>query len=58
MNGSLASAFGPLDPATGPSVLTDIWNVTIAQIAPIVPYVLLVLILIFRPMGLMGTRES
>ena len=38
--------------------LTDIWNVTIAQIAPIMPYVLLVLILIVRPMGLMGTRES
>ena len=52
------SAFGPLDPSTGPSVLTDIWNVTIAQVAPIVPYMLLVLILIVRPMGLMGTRES
>ena len=38
--------------------LTDIWNVTIAQVAPIVPYMLLVLILIVRPMGLMGTRES
>jgi branched-chain amino acid transport system permease protein len=42
----------------GSSVLTDIWNVTIAQIAPILPYVLLVLILIVRPMGLLGTRET
>jgi len=58
LNGSLASAFGPLDPGVGPSVLTDIWNVTIAQIAPILPYVLLVLILIVRPMGLLGTRET
>ena len=58
LNGSLASAFGPLDPSFGPSVLTDIWNVTIAQIAPILPYLLLVLILIFRPMGLLGARES
>ena len=58
LNGSLASAFGPLDPSAGPSVLTDIWNVTIAQVAPIVPYLLLVIILIVRPMGLMGTRES
>jgi len=58
LNGSLASAFGPLDPAAGPSVLTDIWNVTIAQVAPIVPYLLLVIILIVRPMGLLGTRES
>lgn len=58
LNGSLAGAFGPLDPSFGPSVLTDIWNVTISQIAPILPYVLLVLILIFRPMGLMGSRET
>lgn len=58
LNGSLAGAFGPLDPSFGPSVLTDIWNVTISQIAPILPYVLLVLILIIRPMGLMGSRET
>ncbi len=58
MNGSLASLFGPLDPSIGPSLLTDIWNVTIAQIAPIMPYLLLVLILIVRPLGLMGTRET
>ena len=58
MNGSLASLFGPLDPSIGPSLLTDVWNVTIAQIAPILPYVLLVLVLIVRPMGLMGTRET
>ncbi len=32
-------------------------KLTIAQTAPILPYLLLVLILIFRPRGLMGTRE-
>ena len=58
LNGSLASVFGPRDPSFGPSALTDIWNVTIAQVAPILPYLLLVLILIVRPMGLMGTRET
>ena len=58
LNGSLASAFGPLDPSFNATVLSDIWNVTIAQIAPILPYVLLVLILIVRPMGLMGARET
>jgi branched-chain amino acid transport system permease protein len=58
LNGSLSSAFGPLDPSLGPSVLSDIWNVTVAQIAPILPYVLLVLILIVRPVGLLGTRET
>ena len=30
----------------------------LAQAAPILPYLLLVLMLIFRPKGLLGTRES
>ena len=34
------------------------WKLTISQAAPIMPYMLLVLILIFRPKGLMGTREG
>jgi branched-chain amino acid transport system permease protein len=33
-------------------------NLTISQIAAILPYLFLVLILIFRPRGLMGTREG
>ena len=36
----------------------DVWKLTISQIAPVLPYLLLVLILIFRPRGLMGTREG
>jgi branched-chain amino acid transport system permease protein len=39
-------------------LLADIWNVTIAQIAPIIPYLLMIVILLFRPKGLLGTRES
>jgi branched-chain amino acid transport system permease protein len=58
MNGSLAELFGPLSPAWSSTWLSDIWNVTVAQIAPIMPYLLLVLILAFRPMGLLGTRET
>lgn len=58
MNGSLAGLFGPLDPSIASPLLADVWNVTIAQIAPIMPYLLLVLILIIRPMGLLGTRET
>jgi len=54
MNFSLAEVFG----ASAPPLLGDLWQVTIAQLAPIIPYLLLVLILIFRPTGLMGTRES
>jgi len=30
----------------------------VAQVAPIIPYLLLVLVLIFRPKGLMGYRET
>ncbi|MFZ6861069.1 branched-chain amino acid ABC transporter permease [Undibacterium sp. Ji67W] len=33
-------------------------NLTISQVAPVMPYLLLVLILIFRPRGLLGTREG
>jgi branched-chain amino acid transport system permease protein len=33
-------------------------SLTLAEIAPILPYMLLVLMLIFRPKGLLGTRES
>ncbi len=32
-------------------------SLTISQVAPILPYLFLVLILIFRPRGLLGTRE-
>jgi branched-chain amino acid transport system permease protein len=33
-------------------------DVTVAQVAPILPYALLVLVLIFRPRGLLGKREG
>ncbi len=35
-----------------------LFKLKISQIAPILPYLFLVLILIFRPRGLMGTREG
>jgi branched-chain amino acid transport system permease protein len=42
------------DAAKNNSVL----KLTISQVAPILPYLFLVLILIFRPKGLLGTREG
>lgn len=33
-------------------------GITISQAAPVLPYLLMVLLLIFRPRGLMGTREG
>ena len=38
--------------------LTDLWNLTIARAAPTVPYLLLVLMLAFRPKGLAGSRSA
>jgi branched-chain amino acid transport system permease protein len=58
-NVSLASLFGKVAAVQAIGAeLSDIWTVTITQLAPILPYLLLVLMLIFRPRGLMGTRES
>jgi branched-chain amino acid transport system permease protein len=54
MNFSFAEVLGPV----APPFLGDLWQVTIAELAPVMPYILLVLILIFRPTGLMGKRES
>jgi branched-chain amino acid transport system permease protein len=54
INLSLSQIFG----STAPPFLGDLWTVTVAQLAPIIPYALLILVLIFRPTGLMGTRES
>ena len=33
-------------------------SITISQTAPVMPYLLMVLMLIVRPRGLMGTRET
>jgi len=37
---------------------SSLLRLTVSQVAPILPYLLLVLILIFRPKGLLGTREG
>lgn len=37
---------------------SDLGRITLAQVAPMLPFLLLVLMLIFRPRGLMGTREG
>ncbi len=38
--------------------LNDLWTISLPQIAPLLPFLLLVLVLIFRPTGLMGKREE
>ncbi|GAB2841329.1 branched-chain amino acid ABC transporter permease [Pseudoduganella ginsengisoli] len=51
--GGLLASLGMGAVAPGSALL----NITIAQTSAILPYVLLVLMLIFRPKGLLGTRE-
>jgi branched-chain amino acid transport system permease protein len=53
---TLLSKFGAMITPETPGYA--VLKLTISQTAPILPYVLLVLILIFRPRGLMGTREG
>jgi branched-chain amino acid transport system permease protein len=55
---SLSKIFGAAYTPTSGTILYDVWTVTIAQVGPILPYLLLVLILIFRPTGLFGTRDT
>ncbi len=51
-------AFGLEEPANiWDSGLRDLWTLTLPQIGPILPYILMVAILVFRPHGLMGKRE-
>ena len=54
--GSVAAQLGiQLSAAAQANTLTKL---TLSQVAPILPYLFLVLILIFRPKGLLGTRED
>ncbi|MDK3072663.1 branched-chain amino acid ABC transporter permease [Sedimentitalea sp. JM2-8] len=40
------------------NIFRDLWTITSPQIADILPYILMVLILIFRPYGLLGKRDA
>ncbi len=59
LNLSVADVFKPLGiTLTRESFGGDLWMATVAQVAPLIPYLLLVLMLIFRPKGLMGDRDN
>lgn len=56
---SLATALQGLGVAVSPETFGwPLLKLTLSQVAPILPYLFLVLILIFRPKGLLGTRED
>ena len=54
----LGAALGRIGIPVNTAYLADLWQVSIARIAPVVPYALLILILALRPRGLMGTRSA
>jgi branched-chain amino acid transport system permease protein len=59
VNFSLADLFAGSGMSPAPrTLLGDLWRVTLAQIAPILPYLMLVVVLAIRPTGLFGTRET
>jgi len=59
VDGSLAGMFGAVGIAvTEQTPLYSLWKLPLSQVAPVLPYVLLVLMLIFRPKGLLGTRAD
>ena len=56
---SLATALQGMGVAVSQDTLGwPLLRLTLSQVAPILPYLLLVLVLIFRPRGLLGTRED
>lgn len=57
--GEVLTAIGFSAPANlAESALRDIWTLTLPQIGPILPYLLMVMVLAFRPQGLFGKRET
>ncbi|MDM0118526.1 branched-chain amino acid ABC transporter permease [Variovorax arabinosiphilus] len=59
MDYSMATALQGLGVAvTDQTFGYELMKLTVSQVAPILPYLFLVLILIFRPKGLLGTRED
>jgi branched-chain amino acid transport system permease protein len=59
LNWSLGGLLNPLGvSASDGTFLAEVLNLTLAQAAPMLPYFIMVLMLIVRPRGLLGTRET
>jgi len=58
-NVSMADAFSWFGiKVTSETFLSELWMAELPRMAPLLPYLMLVLMLIVRPKGLMGTRET
>jgi branched-chain amino acid transport system permease protein len=56
---SLLTAIGLSPPDDmSESLLRDAWTLSLPQVGPILPYLLMVLVLVFRPYGLFGKRGT
>ena len=59
LNWSLGGLLAPLGVAARDgTLLAELLNLTVAQAAPMLPYLIMVLMLIVRPKGLLGTRNT
>ena len=59
IDASLSDVFLLMDIViTEQKFMYDIWVTSLSQVAPLIPYLMMVVMLIFRPAGLMGARES
>jgi branched-chain amino acid transport system permease protein len=58
MDVSLLTLLGKLGVSIASAPLRQVAGLTVSQLSPVLPYLLLVLMLIVRPKGLMGARED
>jgi branched-chain amino acid transport system permease protein len=59
INYSLLDLLKPLGiSVTGDNLLTEILSVPVARIGALLPFAMMIVILLFRPRGLMGTRDT
>jgi branched-chain amino acid transport system permease protein len=59
INASLLDVVKPLGVTlSGDNLFTEFMTVPVARIGALLPFVLMILILLFRPRGLMGTRDT
>ncbi|SDD93141.1 branched-chain amino acid ABC transporter permease [Paraburkholderia lycopersici] len=59
MDASLSDLFSLVGvTVTDGTTLSSLWRMPLSQVAPILPYLLMVLMMILRPRGLLGKREG
>ena len=52
------TVMSPMGAFTSSTPFAEVLNVTLPRVGALLPFLMLVLILVFRPRGLMGTRDT